>query len=51
MFYKLVRGLDFDVVLYWYVCILNGGGDVLYVVCRLLVIVLEDIGNVDFCVM
>lgn len=51
VFYKLVRGLDLDVVLYWYVRILDGGGDVFYVGRCLFVIVLEDIGNVDLRVM
>lgn len=51
VFYKLVWGSLFDGVLYWYCCILVGGGDLFYVVRCLLVIVIEDIGNVDLWVM
>lgn len=51
VFYKFVWGLDFDVVFYWYVRIFDGGGDVFYVGWWLFVIVFEDIGNVDLCVM
>lgn len=51
VFYKFVRGLDLDVVFYWYVRIFDGGGDVLYVGRCLFVIVFEDIGNVDLRVM
>ncbi|MCW8108094.1 replication-associated recombination protein A [Alteromonas ponticola] len=46
-FHKSVRGSDPDAALYWYVRILNGGGDPLYVARRLLAIASEDIGNAD----
>lgn len=49
--YKLICGLNFDVVLYWFVRMIVVGCDLFYIVCRLLVIVLEDVGNVDLCVM
>lgn len=48
--YKLVCGSDLDVVLYWFVWMLEGGEDLCYLVCCLICMVVEDIGLVDFVV-
>ncbi|MEH6628205.1 MAG: replication-associated recombination protein A [Motiliproteus sp.] len=46
-FHKSVRGSSPDGALYWYVRMLDGGCDPLYVARRLLAIASEDIGNAD----
>ncbi|MFK0569808.1 replication-associated recombination protein A [Endozoicomonas sp.] len=46
-FHKSVRGSNPDAALYWAARIVDGGGDPLYVVRRLVAIASEDIGNAD----
>ncbi|MGB1271797.1 MAG: replication-associated recombination protein A, partial [Endozoicomonas sp.] len=46
-FHKSVRGSDPDGALYWAARIVDGGGDPLYVIRRLVAIASEDIGNAD----
>lgn len=46
-FHKSVRGSDPDAALYWAARIVDGGGDPLYVIRRLVAIASEDIGNAD----
>lgn len=41
---------NLDVVLYWLMCMLDGGCDLFYLVCCLICMVIEDIGLVDLCV-
>jgi putative ATPase len=45
--HKSVRGSDPDAALYWFVRMLDGGVDPLYVARRVLRIASEDIGNAD----
>lgn len=46
-FHKSVRGSNPDAALYWAARIVDGGGDPLYVIRRLVAIASEDIGNAD----
>lgn len=46
-FHKSVRGSDPNAALYWAARIVDGGGDPLYVIRRLVAIASEDIGNAD----
>ncbi|WP_067522069.1 replication-associated recombination protein A [Endozoicomonas ascidiicola] len=46
-FHKSVRGSQPDAALYWAARIVDGGGDPLYVIRRLVAIASEDIGNAD----
>lgn len=46
-FHKSVRGSNPDAALYWAARIVDGGGDPLYIIRRLVVIASEDIGNAD----
>lgn len=48
VFYKLMRGGDLDVVIYWFVWMFEGGEGFLYIVCWLICFVSEDVGLVDF---
>ncbi|QLB12948.1 recombination protein MgsA [Bisgaardia hudsonensis] len=45
--HKSIRGSAPDAALYWYVRIINAGGDPLTVARRLLAIASEDVGNAD----
>ena len=46
-FHKSVRGSNPDAALYWAARIVDGGGDPLYIIRRLVAIASEDIGNAD----
>lgn len=46
-FHKSVRGSNPNAALYWAARIVDGGGDPLYVIRRLVAIASEDIGNAD----
>ncbi|OED46629.1 recombination factor protein RarA [Endozoicomonas sp. (ex Bugula neritina AB1)] len=46
-FHKSVRGSEPNAALYWAARIIDGGGDPLYVIRRLVAIASEDIGNAD----
>ncbi|MEY1661924.1 replication-associated recombination protein A [Isoalcanivorax beigongshangi] len=45
--HKSVRGSDADAALYWYVRMLDGGADPLYIARRVVRMASEDIGNAD----
>lgn len=48
VFIKFIWGLDLDVVLYYFVCMIEVGEDLCFIVWCLVIFVFEDVGFVDF---
>lgn len=51
VFIKLIWGSDFDGVIYWLVCMVEGGEDLVFIVRCLVIFVVEDIGLVNLNVL